>query len=88
MLIVLLLLFTCVTCYIPAVMITDSDRNLWSAVMTLALADLTATKPLLERSARAWFLSSNRNPGSFNWVCDQLGLEPTAVKRAAKWKRR
>ncbi len=65
-------------------MITDSDHNLWSAVMTLALADLTATKPLLEKGARAWFLSASRNPGSFIWVCDQLGLEPTAVKRASR----
>jgi hypothetical protein len=61
--------------------ITDTDRDLWLAVITLALADLTATKPLLEKNARAWFLSSNRNPGSFIWVCDHLGLEPTAVRR-------
>jgi hypothetical protein len=27
-----------------SVIITDSDRNLWLAVITLALADLTATK--------------------------------------------
>jgi hypothetical protein len=63
------------------VIITDSDRNLWLAVINLALDDLTATKTPLKRSARAWFLSSNRNTGSFIWVCDHLGLEPTAVRR-------
>ena len=63
------------------VIITDSDRNLWLAVINLALDDLTATKPPLKRSARAWFLSSNTNVGSFLWVCDRLGLESTAVRR-------
>jgi hypothetical protein len=67
--------------YPRSVIITDSDRNLWLAVMSLALADLTATETPLQRSARAWFLSSNRDPGSFLWVCDRLGLEPTAVRR-------
>jgi hypothetical protein len=61
--------------------ITDSDRDLWLAVINLALDDLTATETPLQRSARAWFLSSNTNVGSFLWVCDRLGLEPTAVQR-------
>ena len=61
--------------------ITDSDGNLWLTFITLAIADLTATKEPLKRSARAWFLSSNRDPGSFIWICDRLGLEPTAVRR-------
>ena len=43
-------------------------------------ADLTAAKESLQRIARAWFLSSNRDPGSFLWVCDRLDLEPTAVR--------
>ena len=63
------------------VIITDSDRNLWLAVINLALDDLTATETPLQRSARAWFLSSNTNVGSFLWVCDRLGLESTAVRR-------
>ena len=61
--------------------ITDSDRDLWVAVINLALDDLTSTKTPLKTRARAWFLSSNRDPGSFIWVCDYLGLEPTAVRR-------
>jgi hypothetical protein len=63
------------------VIITDSDRDLWLAVINQALYDLTATKTPLIKSARAWFLLSNRDPGSFIWVCDYLGLEPTAVRR-------
>ena len=64
-----------------SVIITDSDRDLWLAVINQALDDLTATERPLKRSARAWFLSSNRNAGSFIWVCDLVGLEPTAVRR-------
>jgi len=40
-----------------SVIITDSDRILWLAVINLALDDLIATKDPLKRSARAWFLS-------------------------------
>jgi hypothetical protein len=32
----------------------DSDGNLWLAFITLAIADLTATKEPLKRSGRAW----------------------------------
>jgi truncated hemoglobin YjbI len=61
------------------VIITDSDRDLWLAVINQALDDLTATKRPLKRSARAWFLSSNRMPAvSFG---SAIGLEPTAVRR-------
>jgi hypothetical protein len=46
--------------------------------MMKALEDLTDNDHA--RDARAWFLSSDKNVGSFIWVCLHFGIEPTAVR--------
>ena len=68
-------------------LIMDTERNLWIAVFSQALDDLTLTENGYARDARAWFLSSDQSAGSFIWVCQCLGIDPSAVRRVL-WQSR
>jgi hypothetical protein len=60
--------------------IQSREFSLWSAVLLLAVDDLTADgEP--RRSAEAWFNSTSLEIGSFLWCCEALGLDIKAVKR-------
>jgi len=58
----------------------SSERRLWVAVMYRAVFDLLGVNTygdghyrlMLHHSARVWIESTNREPGSFEWICDQL----------------
>ena len=58
----------------------EPEQTLWMSVLTLAMQDL-AGPDHLARPARAWFSSKNTALGSLIWICDQLGLEPNAVRQ-------
>lgn len=58
----------------------EPEQNLWMSVLTLAMQDLSGPDHLA-RPARAWFCSKVTTPGSLIWVCDQLGLDPNAVRQ-------
>lgn len=51
---------------------------LWTAVVETALADIRAIKPgkwtQEQREAVAWVQSRAKHAGSFEWVCDTLGI--------------
>jgi len=49
------------------------ERNLWIAVLLMAVNDLHSNNPGIRQRAEAWFV--NRGPG-FNSVCEMLGLRP------------
>lgn len=63
-----------------------SCRRLWAAVLAEAIATLKAWrnggKQVLEgRKAEAWLMHAEANgPGSFEWVCCVLDLDPVAVR--------
>jgi hypothetical protein len=60
--------------------IQSREFSLWSAVLLVAIDDLTVDgEP--KRSAEAWFHSTSREIGSFLWCCEALGLNVNAVKR-------
>jgi hypothetical protein len=61
-------------------MMTEPEQTLWMSVLTLAMQDLSGP-PLHAKPARAWFLSRNTSLGSLIWICDQLGLDPNAVRQ-------
>ncbi|MBF0340477.1 MAG: hypothetical protein HQL95_05865 [Magnetococcales bacterium] len=58
----------------------ENARRLWAAVLERAILDLQ------DRNTRAeavQWVSSNRNGvGSFQWICQQLDMDPSSVKRA------
>ena len=58
----------------------EPEQTLWMAVLTLAMQDLSGPA-LHAKPARAWFLSKNTSLGSLIWICDQLGLDPAAVRQ-------
>lgn len=58
----------------------EPEQNLWMSVLTLAMQDLSGPDHLA-KPARAWFCSKVTTPGSLIWVCDQLGLDPNAVRQ-------
>lgn len=61
-------------------------RRLWAAVLSEAIASLSAWrnkgKHVLEgRKAEAWLMHAETSgPGSFEWVCCVLDLDPVAVR--------
>lgn len=60
------------------------ERTLWVAVLDRAVRDFAGIdakfsqvrKMVLRHDAEAWFRSASDAPGSFHWVCDQLGVDP------------
>ena len=58
----------------------EPEQTLWMSVLSLAMQDLSGPDHLA-KPARAWFSSKNTALGSLIWVCDQLGLDPNAVRQ-------
>jgi hypothetical protein len=61
-------------------MVTEPEQTLWSSVLTLAIQDLSGPD-LVAKPARAWLMSRSTSLGSFIWICDQVGLDPAAVRQ-------
>jgi hypothetical protein len=59
---------------------TDPEQTLWSSVLTQAIQDLSGPD-MIAKPARAWIVSRSTSLGSLIWICDQLGLEPAAVRQ-------
>ena len=57
------------------------EAALWHAVILQALEDLRYEQ--LRQPALRWFLSRSGDVGSFRWVCQQIDLDPGAVRKAA-----
>jgi hypothetical protein len=57
------------------------EAALWHAVILQALEDLGYEQR--RQPALRWFLSSTGQVGSFRWVCHQLDLDPSAVRKSA-----
>jgi hypothetical protein len=65
------------------------ERGLWAGVLIQAIKDCAGYSLGLNKReragvqyhARVWFTSDNRNIGSFLWVCDQLEVEPSWIRR-------
>ena len=59
---------------------------LWKAVLADALALVAGQRSATSHEqlrAYVWiYVSTRRGLGSFPWVCEVLGLEPSAVRRA------
>jgi len=59
---------------------TEPEQTLWSSVLTQAIQDLSGSNFVAKR-ARAWLTSRSTALGSLIWICDQLGLDPDAVRQ-------
>lgn len=59
---------------------TEPEQTLWTSVLSLAMQDLSGPDHL-SKPARAWLVSRNTALGSLIWICDQLGLDPDAVRQ-------
>lgn len=62
--------------------------DLWYSVLARAVDDLLGIGPSdnqkarHKREVRAWFTSPKRTPGSFHWVCTQLGMDQGKARAA------
>jgi len=65
---------------------TEPEQTLWSSVLTQAIQDL-AGPDMVAKPARAWLTSRNTSLGSLIWICDQLGLDPAAVRQSVLRRR-
>jgi hypothetical protein len=65
------------------------ERRLWRAILRKAFEDVKGLhlhgtfyeRNTIQVSAGEWFMSDAQEPGSFLWVCSQLGLDPSALRR-------
>ena len=53
----------------------EPARLLWLAVLFQAGDDLTSPAGDLQQDALYWLESESETTGSFNWVCEQLGID-------------
>lgn len=58
----------------------EPEQTLWMSVLTLAMQDLSGPDHLA-KPARAWICSRDNSLGSMIWICDQVGLNPDAVRQ-------
>lgn len=58
----------------------ENARRLWAAVLERAILDLQEHATRAE--AVAWISSNRRSVGSFQWICQQLDMDPASVRRA------
>jgi hypothetical protein len=61
----------------------SSERQLWSAVLGLAIEDYTDSRTNTQnrRVIRVWLASESHEPASFLWICDHLEIDAMAVRR-------
>jgi hypothetical protein len=67
----------------------QEERALWLAVLVQAVRDLTGVNRdahkhyhrSLQYFAHLWFESDSSDPGSFEWICDQLHLDASWFRR-------
>jgi hypothetical protein len=52
---------------------TQAIRDLWLAVLVRAIEDLS--HPSFSRPVVRWIEDKGVDPGSFEWVCEALGLD-------------
>ena len=65
------------------------ERGLWAGVLIQAVKDLAGygrvykqrERARVQYFARLWFADDNREVGSFLWICDELELEPSWIRR-------
>jgi hypothetical protein len=65
------------------------ERRLWRAILQRAFEDVegmhlqgsAGERRTAQVSAAEWFLSDHEEPASFLWVCSQLSLDPSAIRR-------
>ena len=71
----------------------DSHGMLWLAVLRLAIVDATTKLPppakhqgetLYQRRARLWLVTKRTSPGSLNWICSMLNLDPDDIRSGVK----
>jgi hypothetical protein len=71
---------------IKPVSVSSNAANLWLCVIEQAMLDLSTTAghdaQIVRADARAWFISQSSNFGSLNWICTQLDLSATAIRKA------
>jgi hypothetical protein len=64
-----------------------NERDLGTAVLVQAICELTGAdgnryhRATLRYFARLWFESDDHQPSSFNWICDQLELDASRLRR-------
>jgi hypothetical protein len=58
-----------------------SERELWGAVLSQAIEDLSKPTKVPVQAIRHWFLSPNQQVGSFIWICGQLEIETDAARK-------
>lgn len=65
----------------------QNTAQLAGAILAQALRDLFSPRKVAERDwqkwqedSREWFLSDQEIPGSFYWVCENINIEPAALR--------
>ena len=70
---------------VPSSRGTQPVQQLWSAVLHRSLQDLDPRKLYASPAntaelAAQWFQSDDETPGSFLWICLNLGLDPATIR--------
>lgn len=66
-----------------------AERDLWAAVLDLAIRDAGGDKPryaggdanAVRNSAIRWIKSESVEPSSFRWICVLFDFDPAVIRR-------
>jgi hypothetical protein len=61
----------------------DAHGILWLAVLHQAISD-AASFTAEQSGARAWMVSESNAPGSLNWVCSMLNINPDDIRKGVQ----
>lgn len=60
------------------------EETLWLNVFELALRDMHARDPRINRDARSWMARESNDAQGFDWVCDILKINPQSARKVLK----
>lgn len=61
------------------------ERNMWAAILAMAIADLASSSSFKKSAAINWILDNEKHEvGSFLWICEELNIDPKFFIEMAK----
>lgn len=56
-------------------------KNLWKAVLSQAVKDISSKNVRINRAAKYWFTRKNDNCGTFIWICLVLNYDANTLRK-------
>jgi hypothetical protein len=65
----------------PVAQFQSPEQGMWQRLLEVSILDLKHKDADIQADARRWFVDGDDGIGGFGWVCDQLGLNASYVRK-------